>query len=163
MRAVADVEQGLEDRVEELGYELVDVGWGGRGQRPVLRVRIDRPDSTPKDGVNVGDCAVVSRALEAWLDEHEGLSKRYVLEVSSPGVERPLTKLRDFDRFRGEQVVIKARVVLACGSHRIEGELLGVEDSGGESEVIRLRLADGDEMVVPRSDIRDAHLVFTWK
>ena len=67
--------------VEELGYELVDVRWSGSGQRPVLRVRIDRSDSTPKNGVNVGDCAVVSRALESWLDEHEALSRRYVLEV----------------------------------------------------------------------------------
>ena len=163
MRAVSEVDQGLESRVEELGFELVDVRWGGSGRRPVLRVRIDRAESTPESGVTVGDCAVVSRALEPWLDEHEALSDRYVLEVSSPGVERPLTKVRDFDRFRGEKVVIRGREVIAGRSHLIEGELLGLDDKGGESEAIRLRLADGDEVVVPRSEIRDAHLVFTWK
>ena len=105
----------------------------------------------------------MSRALEAWLDEHEALSERYVLEVSSPGVERPLNKARDFDRFSGEKVVIKGREVLAGRSHRLEGELLGLDGSTGESDAIRLRLADGDEVVVPRSKIRDAHLVFTWK
>jgi len=165
MRAVADVERVLENRVEDLGFELVDVRWGGSSGRPVLRVRIDRVDSTPENRVTVADCAQVSRALEAWLDEHEALSECYVLEVSSPGVERPLNKARDFDRFSGENVVIKGREVLAGRSKRLEGELLGLEGSSstGESEAIRLRLTDGNEVVVPRSKIRDAHLVFTWK
>ena len=59
--------------------------------------------------------------------------------------------------------MIKGREVLAGRSHRLEGELLGLDGSAGQSEAIRLRLADGDEVVVPRSKIRDAHLVFTWK
>ena len=98
MHAVADVEWVLESEVEDLGFELVDARWGGSGRRPVLRIRIDREDSSPENGVTVGDCAKVSRALEARLDEHEALSERYVLEVSSPGVERPLKKARDFLR-----------------------------------------------------------------
>ena len=163
MHAVADVERVLESEVADLGFELVDVRWGGSGRRPVLRIRIDREDSSPENGVTVGDCAKVSRALEARLEEHEALSERYVLEVSSPGVERPLKKARDFDRFSGERVVIKGREVLAGRSHRLEGELLGLEGGEGESQAIRLRLADGDEVVVPRSKIRDAHLLFTWK
>lgn len=163
MHAVADVERVLESGVEDLGFELVDVRWGGSDRRPVLRIRIDREDSSPKNGVTVGDCAKVSRALEARLDEHEALAERYVLEVSSPGVDRPLKKARDFDRFSGERVVIKGREVLAGRSHRLEGELLGLDRSAGRSEAIRLRLADGDEVVIPRSKIRDAHLVFTWK
>lgn len=163
MRAVADIERVLESGVEDLGFEVVDVRWGGSGQRPVLRVRIDRVDSTSENRVTVGDCAEVSRALEAWLDEHEAVSERYVLEVSSPGVERPLNKARDFDRFSGEKIVIKGREILAGRSHRLEGELLGLVGNEGESEAICLRLADGNEVVVPRSKIRDAHLVFTWK
>ena len=163
MREVGDVERVLESVVEDLGFELVDVRWGGSGKRPVLRIRIDCVDSSPENGVTVGDCAKVSRAFEAWLDEHEALSERYVLEVSSPGVERRLKKARDFDRFSGEKVVIKGREVLAGRSHRLEGELLGLEGNVEGPEAIRLRLVDGDEVVVPRSDIRDAHLVFTWK
>ena len=153
MRAVEVVEQALESGVEDLGFELVDLRWGGSGKRPVLRVRIDRVDSTPENGVTVGDCAKVSRALEAWLDEHEALSERYVLEVSSPGVERPLKKARDFDRFSGEKVVIKGREVLAGRSHRLEGELLGLESDEGASEAIRLRLGRGSRRFTYRSRI----------
>ena len=163
MRAVAKVERDLEARVEDLGYELVELRWGGSKGRPQLQLRIDRPDSLPGEGVNVDDCAVVSRALEAWLDEHEGLSERYVLEVSSPGLDRPLTKSQDFERFRGEKIAVNGDGVLADRATRLEGELLGLEEKEGEAEAVVLRLANGDEVTVPRSKIRKAHLVFTWK
>ena len=163
MRAVPEIEHGLESRVEELGFELVDVRWGGSGKRPLLRVRIDRPDSSPGHGISVDDCARVSRHLEQWLDEHEALSERYVLEVSSPGVDRPLVRSRDFERFRGETVAVKGHDVLRGNARRLEGELLGLEESEGGSEAVRLRLPGGDEVVVPRSKIAEAKLVFTWK
>ena len=163
MRAVAGVEDVLEDRLQELGFELVDVQWGGSGRRPVLRVRIDRIEAAPEQGVTVADCAKVSRALEPWLDEHEQLSERYVLEVSSPGVDRPMTKPRHYDRFRGKRVAIKGHEELAGRSNRLEGELLGLEDMDGTPDAVRIRLADGDEVVIPRSQIKDARLVFTWK
>jgi ribosome maturation factor RimP len=95
MRIVDEIERELEGRVEGLGYELVELRWGGSGRRPLLKLRIDRPDSAPGRGVTVEECASVSRALEPWLDGHEELSERYVLEVSSPGVERPLVRARD--------------------------------------------------------------------
>ncbi len=109
------------------------------------------------------DCAAVSRALEPWLDAHEGLSERYVLEVSSPGVERPLVRARDFERFRGERIAVDGEDVLAGRARRLEGELVGLEGGGTEAEAVVLRLEDGDEVRVPRSEIRKAHLVFTWK
>ena len=146
MRAVAKVERDLEARVEDLGYELVELRWGGSKRRPQLQLRIDRPDSLPGEGVNVDDCAVVSRALEAWLDEHEGLSERYVLEVSSPGLDRPLTKSQDFERFRGEKIAVNGDGVLADRATRLEGELLGLEKKEGEAEAVVLRLANGDEV-----------------
>jgi ribosome maturation factor RimP len=163
MRVVPEIEGELERRVEDLGYELVEVHWGGSGQRPQLKLRIDRPDSGRGSGVTVDECASVSRALEPWLDEHEALSKRYVLEVSSPGVERPLIRSRDFERFRGERVALLGRDVLLGRSTRLEGELLGLEQEGLEGEAVRLRLPDGAEVSVPRSDVRKAHLVFEWK
>ena len=76
MRAVPEIDQGLEARVEDLGYELVDVQWGGSGRRPLLRLRIDRPDTVRGEGVTVDECAKVSRSLETWLDEHEALAER---------------------------------------------------------------------------------------
>lgn len=163
MRVVPEIERELADRVEGLGYELVEVHWGGSGQRPQLKLRIDRPDSGPGTGVTVDECARVSRALEPWLDGHEALSDRYVLEVSSPGVERPLVRERDFDRFRGERVVVSGKEVLAGLSTRLEGELLGLEAVGSEAEAVRLRLSGGKEVSVPRSAIRKAHLLFEWK
>jgi len=163
MRVVPEIDRELEDRVADLGYELVEVRWGGSGHRPQLKLRIDRPDSIPGAGVTVEECAEVSRALEPWLDEHEALPERYVLEVSSPGVDRPLVRVRDFERFRGERVALIGREVLLGRSTRLEGELLGLEGEGSTAESVRLRLPDGEEVGVPRSEIRKAHLVFEWK
>lgn len=163
MRVVPEIAAELEGRVEDLGYELVEVRWGGSGRRPQLKLRIDRPDSTRGAGVTVEECAHVSRALEPWLDGHEALPERYVLEVSSPGVDRPLVRARDFGRFCGERVAVIGHDVLLGRSTRLEGELLGLEGEGTEGESVRLRLPDGDEVGIPRSAIRKAHLVFEWK
>jgi ribosome maturation factor RimP len=163
MGPVPEIDRELDDRVGDLGYELVDVRWGGSGRRPMLKLRIDRPDSGPGEGVTVDDCAKVSRALESWLDEHEELSHRYVLEVSSPGVDRPLVRARDFERFRGERVAVKGKEVLLGKATRLEGELLGLVDGDTEAEAVLLRLPDGEEVRIPRAEIRKAHLVFTWK
>ena len=163
MRVLPEIERELADRIEGLGYELVEVRWGGSGQRPQLKLRIDRLDSSPGSGVTLDECARVSRALESWLDEHEALSRRYVLEVSSPGVERPLVRGRDFARFRGERVAVVGKETLGGLSTRLEGELLGLEAEGLEGEAVRLRLSNGKEVSIPRSEIRKANLVFEWK
>jgi len=162
MRPIPEIEGELSARVEALGFEVVDVRWGGSVRRPALRVRIDRADSTPGHGVTVDECAKVSRGLEPWLDELEQLPERYVLEVSSPGVDRPLVRDGDFRRFRGERVAVKGHDVLAGKARRLEGELLGLEEGEGV-QVVCLRLPDGDEVKIPRSEIAGAHLVFTWK
>ena len=159
--ADASLDRTLETRVESLGFELVDVERAGSKTRPVLRLRIDRPDSAPGEGVTLDDCARVSRSLEAYLDAVPELEQRYVLEVSSPGVERPLVKRRDFERFAGREVVVSGREPLAGKGKRLEGELLGVAGEEGEDR-IRLRLADGDEVEIPRAEVKRAHLVFRW-
>jgi ribosome maturation factor RimP len=152
----------LEERVGRLGFELVDAVWAGTAGRPILRIRIDVPEER-EGGVTVQDCAVVSRALEAWLDGLAVMPERYVLEVSSPGVERPLTRTRDWSRFAGQQVAVKGAEVLAGRARRLEGELLGlVKDEGGR-EVVRLRLASGEEVEIPKTEIESGHIVFRWK
>jgi len=163
MRAVPEIEHELERRVEDLGYELVELRWGGSGRRPMLKLRIDRLDVTAGHGVTVDDCAVVSRALESWLDGHESLAEQYVLEVSSPGVDRPIARDRDFERFRGEQVAVQGTSALVGNATRLEGELIGLEGAGTESESVLLRLPNGEEVSVPRSEVRKVNLVFTWK
>jgi len=162
MRSNPEIERELAGRVQALGFELVDVRWGGSSRRPSLRVRIDLKDSRPGQGVTVADCASVSRSLEPWLDRREDLPERYVLEVSSPGVDRPLVRDTDYERFRGERVAVRGHDVLAGRARRLEGELLGLEEDEGAAAV-RLRLPDGDEVSIPRSMIAGANLVFTWK
>ncbi|MDA0329786.1 MAG: ribosome maturation factor RimP [Gemmatimonadetes bacterium] len=163
MGAVPEIEAELEHRVEDLGYELVELQWGGSGRRPTLILRVDHLESTPGQGITVDDCAKVSRALEAWLDEREDLSDRYVLEVSSPGVERPLVRDRDFERFRGKVVAVSGKKALRNGVTRLEGELVGLGKSDTGSGAVVLSLPDGEEVSIPRSDIRKVQLVFTWK
>ncbi|MSR35344.1 MAG: ribosome maturation factor RimP [Gemmatimonadetes bacterium] len=164
-RPMPEVERGLDGRVQELGYELVDVEWAGGSARPIIRVRIDRDDAEVQ-GVNVSDCAKVSRALESWLDTVDKVAGRYVLEVSSPGLERPLSRPRDFERFAGRKIVVNGSATLAGRSSRLEGELLGLVYSGAGAEQgeerVRLRLPGGDVVEIPRSEITGAHLVFEW-
>lgn len=152
------LEREIEDRVEALGFELVELERAGSGGRPILRLRIDRPDA--EAGVSLADCAAVSRDLEKALDDRDGLSPRYVLEVSSPGVERPLVRRRDFERFRGSEILVHAHQVVHEGSRKVEGELLGIEGDEPDEQV-RIRTAAA-ELSIPRRSIKRAHLVFRW-
>lgn len=159
------LEQELEARVEALGFELVELERSGSRTRPILRLRIDRPaapgEAPARSSVSVDDCARVSRALEPFLDEAADVAERYVLEVSSPGVERPLVRRRDWERFVGHEVALKGYEPLAGRGRRLEGELLGLTESSGE-ERVHLRLAGGEEVEVPRERIARANLIFRW-
>jgi ribosome maturation factor RimP len=157
-----ELEQQIEKRVADLGYELVELERAGSRARPILRVRVDVPNSAPgAASVTVDDCARVSRAVEAYLDEAPVVGERYVLEVSSPGVERPLVRAADFTRFAGSEVAVKMSKAMADGKKRVEGELIGLETVAGE-ERIRLRLPDGSTMDIPRADVTRANLIFRW-
>jgi ribosome maturation factor RimP len=152
----------IERRVDELGFELVELEVAGHHARPILRVYIDRPDSVPgQPSVTLDDCTAVSRGLEPMLDAREDLSDRYVLEVSSPGVERPLVRPRDWARFAGQPVSVRGKGTLAGKARRLDGELLGVKGGEGE-ETVGLRLAGGEEVEFPLSEVDKAHLVFRW-
>ncbi len=116
-----DLRDLLEPGVRAAGYELVHVELSGGGRHRVLRVYIDGPH-----GVSVDDCAAVSRQLSALLDVEDPLPGQYVLEVSSPGLDRPLVRLEDFQRFTGEQA--KLRTVLPVdGRRNFSGRIAGTE------------------------------------
>lgn len=154
-----DLEREIERRVEEMGLELVELERAGDRRRPILRVYVDRPDSVPgQPGVSLDECTALSRALEPHLDARDDLAPNYVLEVSSPGVERPLVRPRDWERFAGQEVALRGKGTLAGRAKRLEGVLLG--PLGGDR--VGLRLAGGEEVEVPLSEISRANLVFRW-
>jgi ribosome maturation factor RimP len=153
------VNQALEEIVvselDALGFDLVELRRGGTKSRPVFDVRIDRRDGSK---VTVDDCARASRAIEARFDTDESVGERYVLEVSSPGAERPLKTARDWQRFVGR----RANVTSAALGGRQEVEIAAVEGPSGE-EVALLRDAKGAEHRVPLTAVSEARLVFHWK
>jgi ribosome maturation factor RimP len=144
----------LKRRISDLGFELADVRVGGSRNRPLVVVRVDRPDSTPGHGITVDDCATVSRALEAWLDQAGPFGERYVLEVSSPGIERPLRWPEHWVRFVGHEVNIRAE-----GLGRLRATIVAVPDR--ETVVLRPKGA-GAETTIRFAAIRDATLAHDW-
>ncbi|MCC6783148.1 MAG: ribosome maturation factor RimP, partial [Planctomycetes bacterium] len=133
------VETIVVDELTQLGYELVELRGGGSKGRPVLDVRIDRLDGQK---VQVGDCEKASRAIETRLDAQPTLiSSRYVLEVSSPGMERPLRKASDWRRFVGRRASVNALALHG----RQEMEIVAVEGDEGQ-ERLRLRDAKGTDI-----------------
>lgn len=88
--------------VEKYSFELVDVEFVKEGMAWYLRVYIDKPQ-----GITIDDCQIVSQELDKVLDEKDPISQSYILEVSSPGLDRPLKKDRDFERYKGETVEVK--------------------------------------------------------
>lgn len=158
-----DVVNEVEARLERSGFELVEAAWVGSKKRPILRVRMDLPDSVPGEGgVTVDQCAKVSRELEPWLDAHPEVPDWYVLEVSSPGVERPLVRPRDWRRFKGSPVLVKGKDFPGNRGNRLEGEILGLEERDGGEVMVALLLKDGEEIRIPLDRIHKAHLVFRW-
>ncbi len=108
--------------IEGLGFELVRLRLMS-GKRTVLQVMADRPVG----GIEVDDCARISRAVSAVLDVEDPISGEYVLEVSSPGIDRPLTRIKDFERYAGYEARLETHELID-GRRRFRGVLAGVED-----------------------------------
>jgi ribosome maturation factor RimP len=150
------IESIVVERLDSVGYDLVELKRGGTKTRPVFDVRIDRRDG---EKVSVDDCAKASRAIEERLDaDGSVVAERYVLEVSSPGAERPLKREQDWRRFVGR----KANVSAESLHGRQEVEIVGV-DGAGSDVVAVLRDGKGAEHRVPLAEVREARLAFNWK
>jgi ribosome maturation factor RimP len=150
---------GLEARVAalvaptlaDLGFELVRVAVIG-ASRPSVQIMADRADGGQ---ISVEDCETISRAVGAVLDVADPIPGSWTLEVSSAGIDRPLTRRKDWNRFAGHQ----ARAELAVpqdGRKRFSGIVLGADDTHA-----RMRLDDGTDVALPLADIRRAKLVLT--
>lgn len=151
MRSAPDHLVGLIGRtVEPMGYELVGVEYLSRGKGgKLLRVYIDQ-----QSGITVDDCAAVSRQLSAMLDVEDPIAENYELEVSSPGLDRPLFRPEHFARFSGERVRIRLSRPLE-GRRNFEGILKGLVEGCVEltvdNEIFRLDLEDIDSArLVPK-------------
>lgn len=144
----------IRDHIAGLGFELVDLRRVGTLERPILQVRVDRPDSRPGHGITAADCAGISRSLERFLETRAMVGPRYVLEVSSPGIERPLRWPEHWRRFVGRRARVRAEAL--GGRRRVE--IAAVPDD----EHVTLRREDGSEVTVPLDAIREATLVAEW-
>ena len=146
-RAPAKVWALLNPVVKGMGYEFVGAEFIAEGKRSVLRIYIDR-----NDGISVDDCERVSRQVSAVLDVEDPIPGQYVLEVSSPGLDRPLFTLAQFERFAGYAAKIRLRQPLQ-GRKNFTVVLRGVSDNDVHFEV------DGEPGHVDFDDIDQARLV----
>ena len=152
----AELERQITARVAERGFELVDLRLGGAAQRPHFSVRIDWAEVLPGRNVTVDDCASVSRALEAWLDETGVGGGQYILEVSSPGTDRPLRNAAEWRRFKGRAVDI---LVPALGG-RFTVTTIDVIDL--PEPAVELEFPKGDRKVLKLTEIKEARLSIDW-
>lgn len=120
-RRLADI---VRPTIESLGFELVRIRLMG-GKRILLQIMAERPEG----GIEVDDCADISRAVSALLDVEDPISGEYTLEVSSPGIDRPLTRLKDFERYEGYEARLETSELIE-GRKRFKGILAGVEEGG---------------------------------
>ena len=144
------VQQLIEPSVGDLGFSIVRVQISGK-ERPAMQIMVEHKDG---QGMTVDDCAAVSRAVSALLEIEDPIKGTYTLEVASPGLDRPLVRIGDFERFQGYQAKIEVNRPLD-GRRRFKGRLLGVEGDN-----VRI-LVDGVEVDLPHPDIHRAKLLMT--
>ena len=141
--------------LDDLGFELVDLQLQSEGRQMALRIFIDKPG-----GITLDDCVVVSREVGAILEVEDPIKSAYRLEVSSPGLDRPLKKPADFERFSGYMVKLKTRSLIdpdqrGHARKTFVGTLLGLED-----DQVRLEQSDkrGGQAVIALAEIEKANL-----
>ena len=119
------IEELIQPTVTEMGYELVDVEFVKEGPNWYLRIFIDK-----EGGVTIDDCEAVSKTLEKIFDEKDPIEQAYFLEISSPGIDRPLKKKEDFIKYNGEMVDVKLYKPYE-GSKEYTGKLVGYDENDG--------------------------------
>ena len=143
---VRDAWAYLESELDELGYELIEVEYVQEYGSMILRLYIDAPK-----GITVDDCAEASRMVSALLDQNDFIGSEYMLEVSSPGIDRPVRKASDFERFVGEAIKVKT-VTPINGRKRYRGTLAGISDG------LVLLDVDGERHEVHIENVKKARL-----
>ena len=142
-----ELQKLIEPTIERLGYELTDLEVRLSGQGGLLRLTIDKPN-----GIDLDDCEKVSHAVSALLDVEDPVPGNYNLEVSSPGLDRKLTKVEHFQRFEGETLKVTMRFPIE-GRRRFRGTLVSSDDENIVVEV------DGESHSLPLTMLDTARLV----
>jgi ribosome maturation factor RimP len=148
MEETARIEGLIEPSLDAMGYELVRVHFSG-GRRPNLQIMAERKD---RRAMTVEDCAEISRTLSAILDVEDPIASTYTLEVSSPGIDRPLTRPADYDRFAGFEAKLESAHPIE-GRRKFKGRLKGLDGA-----LVRID-CDGEEFKVPLGEVQKAKLV----
>jgi ribosome maturation factor RimP len=151
---MAGLSRLIEPEVKSLGYDLVRVAMIGGTSDPTLQVMAERPDTRQLD---LTDCEVISRRLSDWLDANDPIEGSFRLEVSSPGIDRPLTRHKDFADWIGHEARI-GLVQERDGRKQLSGTLAGVE-----GDFVKLTGKDGKSYELPFSAIASAKLLLTDK
>ncbi|RRQ20675.1 ribosome maturation factor RimP [Thiohalobacter thiocyanaticus] len=138
----------LEPAVRALGYELVGIEYHPSGKHSVLRIYIDQ-----EEGITLDDCTAVSHQVSGILDVEDPVPGQYTLEISSPGLDRPLFQAADYERFRGQQVKLRLRLPVN-GRRKFKGLLQGLR----QDEVVIVD-DEGNEVCLPLEQIEQARLV----
>ena len=147
----ARIADAITPTIEHMGYELVRVQVQGK-ERPTVQIMADRVDGKL---FTVSDCENISHAAGAVLDVDDPIKGEWQLEVSSPGIDRPLTRAKDWNRYAGHEATVEL-MIPQDGRKRYRGIALGAD-----AEVVRLRLEDGTEASFQRGNMRRAKLVLT--
>lgn len=154
------LERAIERVLEGLGFELVVLEKGGGRRRPLLRLRVDRPDGEPgRSSLTADDCAQASRAVKELLEGREDVAADYILEVSSPGVERPLVRARDYQRFAGHEVRLRGYRPLVGDQKQIDALLVGYDDDAGTI----LLEKNGESLAVPLTAVAKGNLTYRFE
>ena len=148
---VARVERFLIPIMEEHQFELVDVEWVKEAGTWYLRAYVDK-----EGGISVDDCEIVSRRLSDWLDKEDFITESYILEVSSPGLGRPLKKEKDFKRSLGEEVEIRTYRMVDK-----KKEFTGILKAY-DKDTVTIGMEDGREMIFDKGDIALIRLAFDF-
>ncbi|AGL01288.1 ribosome maturation factor RimP [Desulfoscipio gibsoniae] len=145
-KTVKAIAQIITPKLVELGVELVDIKYTREGGRWFLRIFIDKPA-----GVGLEDCQLVSENIDPLLDEHDPIPHAYTLEVSSPGLDRPLNKPADFARFAGEQIKLTTFNPVE-GRRKFKGKIIAAEDRSVTLDV------DGTSVILSLDQVASARL-----
>ena len=153
MAEIAALNRLIEPELKSLGYDLVRVAFTGGTSDRTLQIMAERPDTRQ---LTLGDCETISRRLSELLDSTDPIEGSYRLEVSSPGIDRPLTRLKDYDDWSGHEARINLAEPLS-GRKQFSGTLQGSADG----EIVQLLGKDGNDYAIPFGSVASAKLLLT--